>query len=619
MSLWNPFAFGVTGQARAPESPPALRVYEGTLTAAQRQAAQGVYFQFLSRARLSAAPNPTEQGLLYDGSPYRIVVVGPQATMEIWPKSGSESTPYGIGIVIADLDNKPISGFTLPDGTPQPFILTPEVVGGTRTTTGKWKVRKVPRFSGGKASFCSSTGKRMLAGIHGSGVGADQSLIPRGAVEREVGINARAYWTGNSGGGTAIFSNGMKPVGTLHGESEPVPFFYKAADGTTWLLSIVVSAAVSRTYLYGKKYTGGESAGPVGELLNYTVNAASQVLVWQSISVKPDGAQIRAMSSGPSFKPYKADASITEMGGVPQLSAWTFTGPVATEVNGTSSLVTVGDTLGGNYTSTKVYTPGYGRMVGGYGFGLTGEDQDWEVRLTTTAGREVTSQRTTGTSTDGDPPRLLRGEQWYDTSGVLTHDSLTYVLGEKSVNIAGGGTTYTTSSYNIRTLVDEANSIYVWSSTSSSHTKSTVSNAPAVIFADIPNGVVVIATSGYVREITSEGYTSGGTLLEPVSDSRTTESEVQFRLVTVWHRGGSVLTIDYTSSPTNQYAVSAAADPYTGALCFNLLEFVGESTKASRSWLYIADDTGVRPLSQLLPGLPNNAKVLSDNSLLSVV
>ena len=224
------------------------------------------------------------------------------------------------------------------------------------------------------------------------------------------------------------------------------------------------------------------------------------------------------------------------------------------------------------------------------------------------------SQRTTGTSTNG---RIVREEQWDDTSGVLTHDSLTYVLGGKSVNIAGGGTTYTSSSYRIRTLVDEA--YYVWSSTSSSHMKSTVSNAPAVIFADIPNCVVVIATSGYVREITSEGYTSGGGNQETVSDNRTTESEVQFRLVTVWHKGGSVLTIDYTSSPTNQYAVSAAADPYTGALCFNLLEFVGESTKASRSWLYIADDTGVRPLSQLLPGLPNNAKVLSDNSLLSVV
>ena len=614
MSLWNPFAFGVTGQARAPESPPALRVYEGTLTAAQRQAAQGVYFQFLSRARLSAAPNPTEQGLLYDGSPYRIVVVGPQATMEIWPKSGSESTLYGIGIVIADLDNKPISGFTLQDGAPQPFILTPEVVDGTRTTIGKWKVRKVPRFSGGKASFCSSIGKRMLAGIHGSGVSADRSLIPRGAVEREVGINARAYWTGNSGGGTAIFSNGMKPVGTLRGESEPVPFFYKAADGTTWLLSIVVSVPESRTYLYGKKFTGAVSSEPIGELLNYTVNAASQVLVWQSISVKPDGAQVRAMSNGPSLKPYKADASIAEMGGVPQLSAWTFTGPVATEVNGTSSLVTVGDTWGGNYTSTTVYTPGYSRMVGGYGFGLTGDDQDWEVRLTTRAGREVTSRRAKYTNNGDNPPVTLLAEQWYDTSGVLTHDSLTYVLGEKSVNIAGGGTTYTTSSYNIQN-----HAAGVWSSTSSTHSKSTVSNAPAVIFADIPSGVVVIATSGYVREVTSEGYTSGGAHQEPVSDNRKTESTVPFRLVTVWHKGGSVLTIDYTSSPTNQYAVSAAADPYTGALCFNLLEFVGESTKASRSWLYIADDTGARPLSQLLPGLPNNAKVLSDNSLLSVV
>jgi hypothetical protein len=107
-----------------------------------------------------------------------------------------------------------------------------------------------------------------------------------------------------------------------------------------------------------------------------------------------------------------------------------------------------------------------------------------------------------------------------------------------------------------------------------------------------------------------DGSDGGGTV---------TNTETYRRTVTIWFGSAAVASVDYTDSPTNKYAVSAAADPYTGALCFNLLEFVGESTKASRSWLYIADDTGVRPLSQLLPGLPANAKVLSDNSLLSVV
>ena len=603
MSLWNPFAFGVTGQARAPESPPALRVYEGTLTAAQRQAAQGVYFQFLSRARLSAAPNPTEQGLLYDGSPYRIVVVGPQATMEIWPKSGSESTLYGIGIVIADLDNKPISGFTLQDGAPQPFILTPEVVDGTRTTTGKWKVRKVPRFSGGKASFCSSTGKRMLAGIHGSGVSTDRSLIPRGNLERETGVNARAYWTSNSGNGTGIFGNGMKLVGTLRGESEPIPFFYKASDGTTWLLSIVVSVAESRTYLYGKKFTGAVSSEPIGELLNYTVNAASQTIVWQSISVKPDGTQVRAMSNGPSFKSYKADASIADVGGEPRLSDWSFTGPVASQISGTSNSNKVGDAR--NYTITETRTPGFVRVAGGYGFGLTGDDQEWSVlQAMSGADRSYTAtiaQRVAGGS--------QFKQEWYDTRETWSTISTAYRFGDTSVEIPGGSGSTASSTYNTYSYSVSGDLI---SSTNSGSTNSSITtfSAPTIIFADIPAGVVV-CTLDQTTVVASSTFGGGS--------SSNTRAESRRCSVTIWHNNSPVLTVDYTDSPTNQYAVSAAADPYTGALCFNLLEFVGESTKASRSWLYIADDTGVRPLSQLLPGLPNNAKVLSDNSLLSVV
>lgn len=95
MSLWNPFAFTPTGNPVAPQAPPSLRVMGGKQAAPQQIAyAQQVFHQFCSRARLSPAPNPTEMGRLPDGTPYRIVVVGPQTIMEIWPAGAAVGGPF---------------------------------------------------------------------------------------------------------------------------------------------------------------------------------------------------------------------------------------------------------------------------------------------------------------------------------------------------------------------------------------------------------------------------------------------------------------------------------------------------------------------------------------------
>lgn len=98
MSIWNPFAFTPTGQAMAPVAPPALRVIDGQATAQQLAHAQDAFYRFCASARLSAVPNPTEIGALPDGTRYRIVVVGPQTIMEIWP--GKAAAPTRGGIVV---------------------------------------------------------------------------------------------------------------------------------------------------------------------------------------------------------------------------------------------------------------------------------------------------------------------------------------------------------------------------------------------------------------------------------------------------------------------------------------------------------------------------------------
>lgn len=98
MSIWNPFAFTPTGQAVAPVAPPALRVIDGQATAQQLAHAQDAFYRFCASARLSAVPNPTETGRLPDGTRYRIVTVGAQTTMEIWP-GGDEAKRVFSGIL----------------------------------------------------------------------------------------------------------------------------------------------------------------------------------------------------------------------------------------------------------------------------------------------------------------------------------------------------------------------------------------------------------------------------------------------------------------------------------------------------------------------------------------
>lgn len=99
MSLWNPYAFTPTGQPVALAAPPALRVMQGQATPQQLAHAQDAFYRFCTSSRLSAVPNPTEIGALPDGSRYRIIVVGSQTIMEIWPAGGESAYKPAIGVL----------------------------------------------------------------------------------------------------------------------------------------------------------------------------------------------------------------------------------------------------------------------------------------------------------------------------------------------------------------------------------------------------------------------------------------------------------------------------------------------------------------------------------------
>lgn len=102
MSLWNPFALDVLGQPMAPVVPPALRVEGGQASPAQLAMAQQSFARFVSHARLSQAPNPTQIGKLADGTAYRITVVCNSTVMQIWPvQKPTVRGVSGIGVTTA--------------------------------------------------------------------------------------------------------------------------------------------------------------------------------------------------------------------------------------------------------------------------------------------------------------------------------------------------------------------------------------------------------------------------------------------------------------------------------------------------------------------------------------
>lgn len=129
MSIWNPFAFTPTGQAVAPVAPPALRVMDGQATAQQLAHAQDAFYRFCASARLSAVPNPVETGRLPDGTRYRIVTVGAQTVMEIWPLNVTDSTELMHGVL------RQVSEFAKP------------MAGGTRRVLEEFKANGETQYS----------------------------------------------------------------------------------------------------------------------------------------------------------------------------------------------------------------------------------------------------------------------------------------------------------------------------------------------------------------------------------------------------------------------------------------------------------------------------------------
>ena len=96
-SLFNPYALTALGKPLQQRQSPELRVETPYINRAQLDMAQHTFVRFLDQARLSKVPNPTEQGRLADGTPYRIVTASGAPIMQVWPVANGAQVGRMVG------------------------------------------------------------------------------------------------------------------------------------------------------------------------------------------------------------------------------------------------------------------------------------------------------------------------------------------------------------------------------------------------------------------------------------------------------------------------------------------------------------------------------------------
>ena len=135
--LFNPFNRRVTGEPFNGLAPVQLRVEEGSASRDQVRAVQDAFARFARRATFSHVPNPTESGVLGDGSPYRITAVGNTTIVQLWPEQ-------------PDLES----------GNRGVLVRTEAQLYLVGYHAGRWRYRKVNRALGGTGAWISSRSAR---------------------------------------------------------------------------------------------------------------------------------------------------------------------------------------------------------------------------------------------------------------------------------------------------------------------------------------------------------------------------------------------------------------------------------------------------------------------------
>lgn len=76
-----------------------------------------------------------------------------------------------------------------------------------------------------------------------------------------------------------------------------------------------------------------------------------------------------------------------------------------------------------------------------------------------------------------------------------------------------------------------------------------------------------------------------------------------------------------TSEQPGTFITYAASDPKTAAIVVNIMRvrrMPNGTNKRLASWIYLVDETGVKELKDVMPGLPDNACAKENRLLYSV-
>lgn len=613
MTIWNPYAFGPTGQPVVPQSPPALRV-EGQIEATpqQRAMAQAVFHQFVMVQRVSLGPNPVQAGLLPDGSPYRITATGPQTIMQIWPVGGEDEYLGGIGIVLTDLEGGLLPGHILvrsgEDDQAQPYILTPVAKKGTRDTTGKWKVRK-QAFNGGKASFYHLKSKRYLVGMDGT---PDELLPPPPGGIDMTSVNVRANQFGFRADGTSFYvGRREEAAGVFRTEYDMLPFFRRNAAGQLCWVQIVPEFLFgTRLRMYAGLYEPSETAY-VGELVDTLEMPDGYSLVYTSISPGPDGNTLRAVF-------------IHNISGSPQTAVDMAVSDTALSITAMQDYQTTipgdaGSTSSGTLP-TGITTVGYtiSAKIAGVGYGYDGKGQPALTRSGSTAiDSNYTNFRQFNGSTVGDIETTVEVESsnvvyknptaWMSVNGreVTFPRPIETVVFNRTTTIQRNTETQQIISvvYEGQTVTDRREYAALLNLVSDISTDFVVQAVNVRHFMQVSHPVAV----------NNDGVWSQETVID-------SESETYTPKIQVMAKGVMVDEIDVGAFNIGKFVATIAADPLTGAICCNVLEFTSETRDTvARSWIYVADDQGGRRLSQIMNvDDSRDIRIRNDNSLRSV-
>jgi hypothetical protein len=642
MRPWNPHGQTFHGEPITGQIPVRVVVRGPEMTPQQSAFLQAAYASFAAGARISIAPNPSAQGYLPDGSQYTIDCVNGVCTCVVWTVGGGEDMRRsGIGISLTTLGGGLVPGHIHKDGDrPQPYILTPGVIRGTRKCSGSWRVRKVDGYSGGKAVWTDAAGKKSIVGV--DGVIYDRDLIGYQALHRLFGTNNRAYWAGEYIGGTRIFRDGEKEIGAFHDRIDTLPFLRKRANGETWLMQITpVFSTEVRLRLYGEKFDGAESTTPLVDMLDEIGLPPGYSMIWQTLSVAPDGLEARINLRRASDSIFaEADIAISE-------NSLTFTSvrSVGSSTPGGSQTSTTGSqSENGVFTRITIDTPGWNRLTGGYGYDARGGKASFSLVEANPSKR--IDARTEVIETRNATGKVVEG--WFIVEGGyrqelfsssthrmenFPHTAVTYA-GRTWRFDAGSEEIHANTSINRQLRVDPRfpGTITEHTVSSANERKVRHDNATTVLFVDTLLDFHIVSQhihkhTGTTAFGSTYDFPPGGTEGTVTHSTSEVEKKYSRKLIAV-HKGQEILLVE-TPLPDGeglyrvQYVASSAMDPLTGAACVNVLEvdtLAGFSAPPLRSWIIVVDDVKARLLHDIMD-LPNTTdiRIKKDYALLSVV